>query len=241
MYDDIEVVIQKIGSVSICGQVENDDCENSNEIELLENNHETLSDKSLDKALFRTSLRLMENRIGKENNQLERKKIGSLSRGFDKLFGLLGDSSSTTYTYNNSGSIKNGTGIYEYINGDIYKGQLMNGKCNGRGILLYKNGDVYDGEFIDGQRAGFGVHTYVSGAKYIGSFENNLKHGYGTMTYVSGNSYEGEFRIGKRHGKGIYKYTDGSVYRGEFEDGVGISGEYTAPELITPQTECFSI
>ena len=45
----------------------------------------------------------------------------------------------------------------EYVNGDIYDGEWVDGKREGRGVYVYKNGNKYVGEFVAGMREGFGV------------------------------------------------------------------------------------
>ena len=40
----------------------------------------------------------------------------------------------------------------EYVNGDIYDGEWVDGKREGRGVYVYKNGNKYVGEFVAGMR-----------------------------------------------------------------------------------------
>lgn len=222
--------------LGLCSENENFDEQTDEHMKHKEIFHRTVQVRLVDNSSI---IRIADNHVESRDKRTGRDRAVILSRGFAKLLGLWDNTN--MYTYNANGTIKNGFGIYEYVNGDIYKGQFMNGKSHGKGMLMYRNGDTYDGEWKSGERSGFGVLKYASGAIYIGSFENNKKHGYGTMTYVSGNSYEGEFYCGKRHGKGIYSYMDGSIYRGVFDSGIGVHGVYREPLPITPQTECFSI
>ena len=39
----------------------------------------------------------------------------------------------------------NGNGWYFLANGDVYKGEMKDGKYCGHGVLLYANGAKYDG------------------------------------------------------------------------------------------------
>ena len=41
-----------------------------------------------------------------------------------------------------------------YQNGNIYEGELKNGKKHGKGIMKYKNGYIYDGDWENGYRHG---------------------------------------------------------------------------------------
>jgi hypothetical protein len=41
--------------------------------------------------------------------------------------------------------VPNGFGTLRYINGDVYSGNLINGKREGRGICVFANGDQWDG------------------------------------------------------------------------------------------------
>lgn len=43
--------------------------------------------------------------------------------------------------------IPNGYGEYYFSNGDVYKGQFVNGVISGRGELIFISGDVYEGDF----------------------------------------------------------------------------------------------
>jgi hypothetical protein len=38
------------------------------------------------------------------------------------------------------------------ISGDVYKGEWMNGRKNGTGLYNFANLDVYDGQFVNGLR-----------------------------------------------------------------------------------------
>ena len=57
----------------------------------------------------------------------------------------------------------------------------------------YVNGDIYDGEWVDGKREGRGVYVYKNGNKYEGNYKNNELHGFGIYNY-NGFEYRGEYK-----------------------------------------------
>lgn len=93
--------------------------------------------------------------------------------------------------------VNNTSGEMTFINGNIYKGDLLLGLMNGNGEFIFKDGTSYKGEF-----------------------KNNFIEGKGSITYSNGNFYEGEFKHGKRHGKGFFKSMKlGFEYTGDFLEG----------------------
>ena len=66
--------------------------------------------------------------------------------------------------YRNDGNggpnIREGLGIFQYKNGDVYVGEFKNNKIDGYGIYRWKNNSVYDGMFKEDQRHGKGVIRY---------------------------------------------------------------------------------
>ena len=41
----------------------------------------------------------------------------------------------------------------------------------------YENGNIYDGELVDGKKEGFGKMTYKNGNVYEGQWKNDQKNG----------------------------------------------------------------
>jgi len=82
-----------------------------------------------------------------------------------------------------------------------YDSQLLK-KSKHNGPLKYKNGDVYIGNIKNGKPEGEGVIKYKNGSMYMGDWKNGERDGEGTMRYISGEIYIGEWKNGKRHGKG---------------------------------------
>lgn len=98
---------------------------------------------------------------------------------------------------------------------------------NGKGQAIYTNGDVYKGDFVDGVRHGSGDYTYTNKQPdgegppiaYVGQWEDNEKSGIGQQKYVNVGDYYGYWEAGKRHGEGVMTYTNLDVYSGNWECG----------------------
>ena len=58
-------------------------------------------------------------------------------------------------------------------NGDVYKGDVKDGRPSGKGVMRYTNGDVYEGSFVDGVRSGQGVMIYSDGTVYSGAWKDD--------------------------------------------------------------------
>lgn len=112
------------------------------------------------------------------------------------------------------GTVKDGVPQSGWIStSDGERGRLKNTKT-----IHFANGDVYEGDLVDGKRAGQGKYTFANGDEYVGSFLENEMHGHGILTYANGDSYEGDFAYGKREGNGRIAYADGSTYEGKFQE-----------------------
>ena len=96
--------------------------------------------------------------------------------------------------------------LYEYENGDVYKGEMKNHKFHGKGVHRYANGDVYEGEFKDGNMHGYGSYTVVKDDVYEGDFVNDMHYGKGVLRWANGDYHEGEFKDDLMHGNGVILY-----------------------------------
>lgn len=127
-----------------------------------------------------------------------------------------------------------------------------NGQIHRKRLIQYPNGDMYDGEVVDGKRDGHGTlktskFTYVGpfecglidgingvmiwntfkengveviGKKYEGSFKKGKKEGYGVLVDGKGYKYEGMWQSDKFNGKGKLTKSDGiELHEGVFVDG----------------------
>ena len=127
---------------------------------------------------------------------------------------------------------KNGIGLMQYQNGDIYFGlwkdnkRFGNGifKCSahiydglwlndtkqGKGTLIYLNGTVYEGDWANDKKHGYGIYIWPN-SKYIGYWSNDKRNGYGTYIWSDGSKYEGQWLNDQKHGRGnllLFKTND---------------------------------
>ena len=66
-------------------------------------------------------------------------------------------------------------GIYNYPNGDYFKGTLKNDIPSGKGILYYNNGDIkYDGDFVKGKKQGLGKYYFSDYNWHVWENERNF-------------------------------------------------------------------
>ena len=110
-------------------------------------------------------------------------------------------------------NIMHGSGTYTFANGNIYIGELINGKRHGQGTAIWSNGDKYEGNWINDLRNGYGISISVSGNKYLGEHKEGFRHGQGTYIWADGSVWEGiwkdgELSDGKRYAIGEYNYSN---------------------------------
>ena len=96
---------------------------------------------------------------------------------------------------------KDGVGVFEHANGDVFRGTFKQNKMEGEGCV-YR----------------FGSHDSQLGGWYEGGFREDLVHGLGRYVYGNGESFRGSFLHGKKEGPGEHTYADGSIYRGHYVD-----------------------
>ncbi len=53
---------------------------------------------------------------------------------------------------------RHGRGIFCYVSGNVYEGELVASKSCGRGAFRYASGDIYVGAFVDGTLHGRGTY-----------------------------------------------------------------------------------
>ena len=124
----------------------------------------------------------------------------------------------------------------EYDGGDVYEGEILNGKRHGHGTYTWADGDTYEGDWKDGKRCGRGKliqygksptgETYMK-YSYDGEWLDSKEHGHGIC--VEGDFgwekmdkvFEGEWVDGKRQGRFVWYLTNskGGRYIDFYEDG----------------------
>lgn len=73
--------------------------------------------------------------------------------------------------WNCAGS-KHGKGIYKFKSGIVYEGEFFNDVMT-KGKMTYPSGNVYEGELLEGKRHGTGKYTLTDGTVYEGTFVHN--------------------------------------------------------------------
>ena len=124
----------------------------------------------------------------------------------------------------------------EYDGGDVYEGEILNGKRHGHGTYTWADGDTYEGDWKDGKRCGRGKliqygksptgETYMK-YSYDGEWLDSREHGHGICVegdfgmYKNDKVYEGEWVNGKRQGRFVWYLTNsnGGRYINFYEDG----------------------
>lgn len=109
-----------------------------------------------------------------------------------------------------------------YQNGDVYMGEVVNGRPHGIGVYLLVSGNMYRGEFAEGCFHGKGVYSWPDGSHYIGDFVMDSIEGEGVLTLDNGEYYIGAFRNNACHGYGTTYAADGTV----LETGLYVSGTF---------------
>ncbi|SCG96927.1 MULTISPECIES: MORN repeat-containing protein [unclassified Romboutsia] len=152
----------------------------------------------------------MKNRVLKKDKKATEEEIKALEQNSE-------------YNNENSGQLefKPQNKKYEFSNGDIYLGKVIDGKLNGNGVYIVSPeesmGFEYIGEFKDDEKCGRGICTFTNGNIYIGGFKADLMDGIGQMIYKSNDEYIGGWEKGHKQGQGIYRWNEGTIYIGEFK------------------------
>ncbi len=96
-----------------------------------------------------------------------------------------------------TGNCRNGSGTFQFTNGDTYAGLWLNGQPNGKGTYTFRTKERYDGDFKGGKFDGYGTMYYPDGARYVGGWQNNRKHGTGKLFATTGAVTAGTWVSGK--------------------------------------------
>lgn len=119
-----------------------------------------------------------------------------------------------------------GAGKYTWSNGTVFEGSYMDGKKNGKGKWSFPDKSLYEGDFVEDHMEGDGLFTYGSGDMYMGKFKESKREGSGMYNFRASKSQligewkEGEFESGR------WVYQDGSVFVGSFASSSPAEGSY---------------
>lgn len=112
------------------------------------------------------------------------------------------------------GNLLTGSGRVTWANGDVYNGELQQGKRHGQGEFVWANGQRFRGDWVQDVPHGKGSMKFATGNQYEGDIAQGEPHGDGRMVFASGDSFQGRFVKGKPNGQGTYRWTSGQTYEG---------------------------
>jgi hypothetical protein len=112
-----------------------------------------------------------------------------------------------------------GWGIMNFLDGQVYEGQIYNGYRWGMGTNKWPDGQVYCGEWEDHSRNGRGTHTWKDGRRVNGQWRGGHLNGRVIFSWPNGACFDGEVRMGKKHGRGTHTFANGKLYNGNFVNG----------------------
>jgi hypothetical protein len=104
----------------------------------------------------------------------------------------------------------------------VYFGDVVDGKREGRGMLQLPNEDIYIGEFKAGDASGYGTYHAESGEHvgvYVGVFVKGTPNGPGTFVAADGEVTQGRFVDGKPEGLALVTMPDGTQTTETWKDG----------------------
>ena len=64
--------------------------------------------------------------------------------------------------------------IFQDKMGNIYEGEVLEGKKHGKGVLKFRNGDIYTGQFFQDEAHGQGKYTWPNGEYFEGDYVHNV-------------------------------------------------------------------
>ena len=140
--------------------------------------------------------------------------------------------------------LKQGKGVWRFINGRVYIGDFKNDKMDGKGRFSWPETvgnevkySLYIGEYKENKKHGRGTLMWAEGRTYEegkcpghGNYDgiekcdgnnwfNGNQSGYGVMKWNDGTRYEGHWKVGKQEGSGRMIWPDGKYYDGYWENG----------------------
>ncbi len=115
--------------------------------------------------------------------------------------------------------------VIRYDNGDIYKGQIKNGKREGLGTCYYANKDKYEGMWKNDYMECVGKYIYRDGSFYSGDFKNGCKEGIGVYN-CDDYKYIGQYYADRKGRIGTFHLPNKSYLKVIIENGTIVEGTY---------------
>ena len=115
--------------------------------------------------------------------------------------------------------------VIRYENGDIYKGQIKNGKREGLGTCYFGNKDIYEGMWKNDKMDCVGKYIFADKSFYSGDFKNGCKEGIGVFT-CDDYKYIGQYYADKKGRVGTFHLSDNSYLKVIIENGTIVEGTY---------------
>ena len=110
---------------------------------------------------------------------------------------------------------------FKWANGDVFDGQMLEGKRNGKGRMVWASGQTYDGDWRDDVAVGEGAMAFVNGDRYQGQVRDGMPAGPRPEAVRQRRHLRGPVR--QRHCRRRRRATrekDGSRYTGQWKSGI---------------------
>lgn len=96
--------------------------------------------------------------------------------GGDRYEGAWAQPSSNSGTNATLGRpIRQGTGVYRFVNGQTYEGEWSGDLMSGFGVMTFTDGSRFAGRFRDGQPDGPGIFHYANGGQSAGMWRGSVR------------------------------------------------------------------
>jgi hypothetical protein len=166
------------------------------------------------KGIFKDKIYSDEKYYNNKNEEITLNEYNGIPKSGNGKINFGGD----IYDGNLENGKPNGKGVYTFVNGNVYEGDFVDGMFDGKGTKKWKNGSSYTGDFKKDKMNGKGIYKFANGTTYDGSFVDDQFEGQGIKKFVNGVTYEGQFKKDEFSGIGVYKWGNGNTYKGEFKN-----------------------
>jgi hypothetical protein len=113
-----------------------------------------------------------------------------------------------------------GAAVLAAVAGAVY---LMTRGKTGKGRKQYPTGEVYEGDLVNGKAEGYGVSTSPAGDVITGCFKNDVPRGKITAVYANGQTFEGEV-LDDVNSRGTFRLPEGVEMEYEGRAGETLAG-----------------